>query len=94
LIEDAELEALLGEDPCQTQKKLAESLGVNQSTISMRLKTLGIIQKQGNWVPINSSQEAWKGVFSCVNNCSNDKNGNVFCIISLLAMKSGYTTTI
>jgi len=51
LIEDAELEALFGEDPCQTQKELAESLGVTQSTISMRLKAFRIIQKQGNWVP-------------------------------------------
>jgi len=30
LIEDAELKALLDEDPCQTQKELAESLGVAQ----------------------------------------------------------------
>jgi len=33
------------------QKELAESLGVAQSTISIRLKALGMIQKQGNWVP-------------------------------------------
>jgi len=35
----------------QTQDKLVESLGIAQSTISMRLKILGMIQKQGNWVP-------------------------------------------
>jgi len=51
LVEDAKLKALLDEDPCQTQEELAESLGVAQSTISMRLKALGMIQKQGNWVP-------------------------------------------
>jgi len=51
LVEHAELEALLDEDPCQTQEELAESLGVVQSTISMCLKTLGMIQKQGNWIP-------------------------------------------
>jgi len=45
------LEALLDEDLCQTQKELAESLGVVRSTISMRLKALGMIQKQGNWIP-------------------------------------------
>jgi len=43
------LEALLDEDSCQTQKEL--TLGVTQQTISYRLKSLGMIQKQGNWVP-------------------------------------------
>lgn len=45
--EDAELEALLEEDPCQTRKELAELLGVTQQSISKRLKALGMIQKQG-----------------------------------------------
>ena len=48
--EDAELEALLDEDSCQKQKELALTLGVTQ-TISYRLKSLGMIQKQGNCVP-------------------------------------------
>jgi len=48
---DAELEALLDADSCQTQKELAFTLGVTQQTISFRLKSLGMIQKQGNWVP-------------------------------------------
>jgi len=45
LVEYAELETLLDENPCQMQKELAESLGVTQSTIFMCLKTLGMIQK-------------------------------------------------
>ena len=49
--EDAELEALLDEDSCQTQQELAQSLGVDQATISRRLKALGMIQKFGHWVP-------------------------------------------
>ena len=49
--EDEELEALLNEDCCQTQKELAESLGVIQAAISKRSKAAGNIQKQGNWVP-------------------------------------------
>lgn len=49
--EDEELEALLDQDSCQTQEELAESLGVDQATISRRLKALGFIQKMGNWVP-------------------------------------------
>jgi len=43
LIEDAELETLLDEDPCQTYEELAESLKVAQSTIFVRLKVLKII---------------------------------------------------
>jgi len=38
----------MDEDPCQTQEELAESLGVTRSIISMHLKILGMIQKQGN----------------------------------------------
>ena len=52
MYEDAELEALLDEDSCQMQKELALTLGVTQQTISYRLNgSLGMIQKQGNWVP-------------------------------------------
>jgi len=49
--EDMELDALLDEDSCQTQKELALTLGVTQQTISYRLKSLRMIQKQGNWIP-------------------------------------------
>ena len=45
---DAELEALLDQDLCQTQQELAGSLGVMQQAISERLKDMGMIQKQGN----------------------------------------------
>jgi len=44
-------DGLLNEDSCQTQKELALTLGVTQQTISYRLKSLRMIQKQGNWVP-------------------------------------------
>ena len=44
------MEALLDQDPSQTQE-LAESLNVDRSTISRRLKAIGMIQKQRNWVP-------------------------------------------
>jgi len=49
--EDEKVEALLDQDPSQTQEELAESLNVNRSTISRRLKAIRIFQKQGNWVP-------------------------------------------
>jgi histone-lysine N-methyltransferase SETMAR len=51
IFEDSELESLLDQDPCQTQQELANSLGVAQPTISERLQKLGMIQKQGTWVP-------------------------------------------
>lgn len=54
--EDEDLKTLLSEDSCQTQEELAKSLGVDQSTISRRLKALGMIQKQGNWVPYELKQ--------------------------------------
>ena len=52
--EDAELEALLDEDPCQTQEELASVLAVIRQAISKRLHALGMIQKQGTWVPYDS----------------------------------------
>ncbi|GFX23161.1 mariner Mos1 transposase [Trichonephila clavipes] len=41
VFEDAELEALLDQDSCQTQQELAGSLGVTQQAISKRLESHG-----------------------------------------------------
>ena len=47
---DEELEALVDEDPYQTQKQLAETLThCTQSVISDRLKALGKVYKEGKW---------------------------------------------
>ena len=43
--------ALLDEDDTQSQKMLAEQLGVSQAAISMRLHAIRKIQKIGKWVP-------------------------------------------
>jgi len=48
---DEELEALLEENSSQTLEELSTSLGVDLSTVGKRLKALGMIQKEGNWVP-------------------------------------------
>ena len=39
------------------QEKLAESLEVTQQVISKRLKAMGMIHKQGNWVPYRLKSE-------------------------------------
>ena len=39
------------EDSSQTQKELALTLEVTQQAVSHRLKSLGMVHKQGNWVP-------------------------------------------
>lgn len=52
-LEDIELQALLDENPAQTQKRLANVLDVDQTTISRRLHAMGKIQKEGKWVPLN-----------------------------------------
>ena len=48
--EDAELEALLDQDSCLSQEELNKTLGVTQQAISNHLKSVGRVQKQGNWV--------------------------------------------
>jgi len=54
--EDKKLEALLEEDQSQTQEELAESLGVTQQAVSLRLRAIRMIQKQGNWVPYETER--------------------------------------
>ncbi|GBP55459.1 Mariner Mos1 transposase [Eumeta japonica] len=49
--EDEKLEELLDQDRCQTLTELGKTLQVNESTVSKHLKVLGMIQKQGHWVP-------------------------------------------
>lgn len=55
--EDEELQALLDENPCQTEKELAEHLEVTQQAISVRLHAMGKIQKEGKWVPHELTEE-------------------------------------
>jgi len=63
---NAELEALLEQDSCQNQEKLARSLGMTQQAISKRLKAMGMIQKQGNWVPYElKPRDVERRLFAC-----------------------------
>jgi len=43
--EDSELQALLDEDDAQTQQQLANQLNVTREAVSIRLKSMGKIQK-------------------------------------------------
>ncbi|GJQ87141.1 hypothetical protein Trydic_g23986 [Trypoxylus dichotomus] len=49
--EDVELEAMLDENSCQTQQELSSALGATHQATYKRLHMLGMIQKQGTWVP-------------------------------------------
>lgn len=56
-VDDQELQALLDENSCQTEKQLSEQLGVTQQTVSYRLKAMGKIRKGTKWVPHFLTQE-------------------------------------
>ena len=65
VFEVAELEAF-EQDSCQNQEELARSLGVTQQAISKRLKAMGMIQKQGNWVPYElKPRDVERRLFAC-----------------------------
>ena len=49
--EDSELQALLDENSAQTQKGLANKLGVSDRAVGKRLHTMGKIHKEGKWMP-------------------------------------------
>ncbi|GFX93316.1 mariner Mos1 transposase [Trichonephila clavipes] len=79
VFEDAELEALLDQDSCQTQQELAGSLGVTQQAISKRLKVMGMIQKHGNWVP----RDVKRRLFACEQLLARQRRkGFLHCIVT------------
>ena len=91
----AELESLLDEDSCQTEEALALTLGVTQPSISHRLKSLRMIQKQGNWVPYEltpTNVERLASTISLVKWCLAGINERVLCIVWSLVMKNEFTT--
>ncbi|KAL3289570.1 hypothetical protein HHI36_022984 [Cryptolaemus montrouzieri] len=66
IFEDAELEVLLDEDPCQTKVEFASVLGFTREAISKRLHALGMIQKQETWVPYDlKPRDVERRFFEC-----------------------------
>ena len=57
------------ENQSQTQEEFAELLGVTQQAVSVRLRAMRMIQKQGNRVPYELKpyelKETLKGNFTC-----------------------------
>ena len=49
--EESELQVLLDEDDAQTQQQLTDQLNVTREAVSIRLKSMGKIQKMGKWIP-------------------------------------------
>ena len=82
--EDAELETLLDQDSCQMQEELDGSLGVTQQTISKRLKVMGMIQKQGNWMPYElKPKDAERRLFACEQLLERQiRKGFLHCIVT------------
>ena len=83
VFEDAELEALLEQDSCQNQEELARLLGVTQQAISKRLKAIGMIQKQGNWVPYElKPRDVERRLFACEQLLERQRKGFLHRIVT------------
>ena len=80
--EATELEALLDEDPCQTEEELALASGVTCQAIPKRLHALELIQKQGTWVPYDLKPRDVERRLSPVDNCFSGIKGRIFFIVS------------
>lgn len=80
--EDDELEELLDQDLCQTQEELAETLEVTQQAISSHLKTMGMVQKPGNWARYDlKPRNVEQSLFTC-EQLLQRQNWKGFCIES------------
>lgn len=69
-----DLKALMDQDPNQTPKDFLESLGVSQQAVSVKLKTMKKIKKQGNWVPYKLKSRSSKAIFR--RSRKKEKSGN------------------
>jgi len=86
-IEDCQLQALL--DDIQSQKMLAEQLGVSQAAISMRLHAMGKFKRSENGCRMNWKVGRWSDAKTHAQFCLPDKKESRSCIGLWQAMKSG-----
>lgn len=76
---DEELQALLDENSCLTQKELALELGVERRTIGYRLHAMGLIRKLGKWVPHTLNENQLKvRIDTCKKHLADHKKRSVF----------------
>jgi len=68
------------EDDTQSQKMLAEQLGVTQPVIYMRLRAMGKVQKLKNGFRMNRMIGRWSNTKTRAKSCSPDKKENHSCI--------------
>ena len=74
-VEDCQLQDLLDEDDTQSQKMLAEQLGVSQVVISMQLHTMRKVQRSENELNNRQSDDKTHAKF-----CLPDKKENRSCV--------------
>jgi len=75
--EDEDLQALINENPCQTQQELGKQVWFTPVAISNWLHAIGKIHKEGKWVPhLLTEENKNRGVNICLNLLSryNEKN--------------------
>jgi len=80
--------ALLDEDDTQSQKMLAEQLGVSQAAISMRLHAMGRFKRSENGCRLNWTIGRWSDAKTHAKFCLSDKKESRSCVGLWQAMKS------
>ena len=83
--DDEELETLLNEGWCQTQKEFAKALLVTQQSISKQAMLRHTSKSKAIWSRTNWKREISKDDLAC---CLNSTKRNLFCIESLPETKT------
>jgi len=85
-----DLQALLNINSAQTEKELAEQLSVTQQAISVRLHTMGKVQKKGMRFRMNYPKTTKIDGVTLHSLAFQSSGKKIFCTKSLQAMKSGF----
>uniref|UniRef100_A0A1I7XPH6 HTH_48 domain-containing protein n=1 Tax=Heterorhabditis bacteriophora TaxID=37862 RepID=A0A1I7XPH6_HETBA len=88
------LEALLDENPSETQEELAEQLGVDKATVSRRLHEMGKIRELEKWVPHELSEDSIGASSTYASRCLPGNARRTFCGKLLLVRENILCTTI